>query len=213
LLILALGIVAEPAAAGQTTSSRCDTVLAKPYEIAQPSTPLPADLAPAMSSFDIMRLAVEPGQRAVVTLESGEIVEGRVAYASGTSLGLDVDGTRRAFDEDDVCRVESWKRYRVMQGLGMGVGVVLMPALFDWYVGAKEPTASLGIAEAYGRHPIRVAKATAMSAGIGMLLTRLLPGRRILAYEKDTIGERPELQVSPILSSELKGVAVSIGWK
>jgi len=109
--------------------------------------------------------------------------------------------------------VESWKRYHVMEGLGMGVGVVLLPALFDWYVGAKEPTASLGIAEAYGRHPIRVAKATAMSAGIGMLLTRLLPGRRILAYEKDTIGERPELQVSPILSSELKGVAVSIGWK
>lgn len=212
-LILAVGFVPGLAAAGQVTSSRCEAVLAKPYEIAEPSTPNPAGLEPAMSSFGIMRLAVRPGQHAVVTLDSGETVEGRIAYASDASIGLDVDGTRRAFDEDEVCRVESWKRFRVMEGLGMGVGAVLMPALLDWYAGAKEPSASLGIAEAYGRHPIRVAKATAIGAGIGMLLTRVLPGRRILAYEKNTIAEPPALGVSPILSSELKGVAVSIGWK
>lgn len=207
-LILAVGFVPGLAAAGQVTSSRCEAVLAKPYEIAEPSTPNPAGLEPAMSSFGIMRLAVRPGQHAVVTLDSGETVEGRIAYASDASIGLDVDGTRRAFDEDEVCRVESWKRYRLREGLGAGLTLVFLPPLLE--VAAQT---DVGITSAYFRHPVRVAKASAVAAGLGMLLAKVLPGRRILAYEKNTIAEPPALGVSPILSSELKGVAVSIGWK
>jgi hypothetical protein len=164
----------------------------------------------AAPSFDTLAARLHVGQRIWVTDASGREVRGRLERLSSDGLVLKTDRLH-TFVAPDVRRVRARDRDSLKNGtlIGLGVGGGLGVA---WCLGA--------IADDSGDIDARVECAEGLTvfpglgALIGVAVDAVIPGRLRVVYEasspQGTLGAR--LSVVPLLSSRVKGLAVSLAF-
>jgi hypothetical protein len=159
------------------------------------------------ASFDALAGRLQVGQVIWVTDATGREARGRLERLSGDELILKDDGSK-TFGAADVRRVRARDRDSLKNGtlIGLGIGAGLGTA---WCIGAiaddsGELDAGVECAEGFTVFP-------GLGALIGLAVDAVIPGRMRVIYEAAAPQEAPRarLMVAPLVSSRVKGLAVS----
>ena len=150
------------------------------------------------SSFTQLPLLVGPGDTITVTDTSGQVMKGRIAALSPSTLVLLVDGTRHDLLEADVTRIRQRRPDPLRNGVlrGFVVGAVF-GALTVWGAGAPEFIPPAALANGL------------LGIGVGVAVDALVSSRTIIY---DRAGSARRLRVSPLVSRERQGVLLSLGF-
>ena len=160
----------------------------------------PSASAQTASSFEQLVLLVKSGDRVTVTDSIGRTRTGQVIDLSPSALALLIDGKRYRYREAQVHTVRQWQPDPLRQGalIGFAAGAATALALFfphgDWSGSGK--AVFLGLFAGAGM-------------GIGAGVDAMIPTRQVV-FRSPTAARR--LTVSPVLTSNRKGLAVSIGF-
>jgi hypothetical protein len=162
------------------------------------------------SSFDALAGRVRIGQQIWVTDTAEREVRGRLERLSNDTLVLKTDGVR-PFAASDVRRIRARDRDSVKNGTlaGLVVGGATGAA---WCIGAiaddsGDVDARVECAEGFTVFP-------ALGAVIGLAVDAVIPGKMRVVYQASLRDEasRTSLMVSPLISSHMKGLAVSLAF-
>jgi hypothetical protein len=160
-----------------------------------------------VASFDALAGRLQIGQVIWVTDPTGREARGRLERLSGDELVLKADGSK-TFAAADVRRVRARDRDSLKNGtlLGLGIGAGMGTA---WCIGAVaddsgELDARVECAEGFTVFP-------GLGALIGLAIDAVIPGRMRVIYEASPpqAASRARLVVAPVVSSRVKGLAVS----
>lgn len=159
------------------------------------------------TSFDALSTRLQAGQVIWVTDATGRETRGRLERLSADELVLADDGSK-TFAAADVRRVRARDRDSLKNGtlIGLGIGAGLGTA---WCIGAAaddsgDLDAGVECAEGFTVFP-------GLGALIGLAIDAVIPGRMRVIYEASPHQEarRARLVVAPLISSRVKGLAVS----
>ena len=160
----------------------------------------PSASAQTASSFEQLVLLVGSGERVTVTDSAGREQTGSIVDLSPSALTLRTNGARHEFRAESV-RTISWLRPDPLrQGalIGFAAGAATALALFfphgDWSGTGK--AVFLGLFAGAGM-------------GMGAGVDAMIPTRQVV-FRSPTAARR--LTVAPVLTSNRKGLAVSIGF-
>ena len=160
-----------------------------------------ASLAEAQRvSFDRLALQLDQGDPVTVTDSDGRRLRGRIVDLSASTLALEADGLRRDLSRGDVSVIQRRERDSLKNGaaIGFASGVAILVGLIvpD---GDLSPTGFMLLGSLFG----------AAGAGVGAGLDAPQEESRVV-YRAAPSNRR--LAVSPVVSPERQGVAVSLGF-
>ncbi len=157
------------------------------------------------TSFDQLRVLVEPGSTLTVTDAAGKETTGKLLALSGSSLELSVGQTTRAFADSEVQAVRQRRhasfgtgaKWGFLIGAGLGALAGVGAAAEGHSAGESAGWALLG-AGLYG----------ALGAGVGVGVSGLIRGSHVVYAGRTT--SPTKLALSPILLGGRKGAVVSL---
>lgn len=163
--------------------------------------------AQAAGSFGELQRILNQGDRVTVTDRTGRDLTGRLIDLSPAALALEVEGVRLDLRDADVALVRQWRRDALRNGALIGLAAGAVPAsLFAVY--------AYSYAKNEGRPPpfALVAAAASLGAGvaIGMEVDRQVDSQYVIYGQTRRSGRR--VTVSPLLSRDSRGVALSLGF-
>ena len=163
-----------------------------------------ASLAEAQSlSFDRLALQLNQGDRITVTDRDGEELRGRIVDLSSSTLSLQTGGLRHDLAGGDISVIRRRERDSLKNGaaIGFASGVAGVAVLVGLVApdGDLPPAGFMILGSLFG----------AAGAGIGAGLDALQEESRVV-YR--TAPSNRRLAVSPVVSRERQGVAVSLGF-
>jgi hypothetical protein len=157
------------------------------------------------TSFEQLRILVQPGDTVSVTDRTGTRTSGKVHGLSEASLEVDLGSERRIFVESEVTTIQQRRGDSLANGAlwGLAAGAAYATAGMimigvDCYGDANCAAVGAGTIGVYG----------AIGAGIGVGIDALIKDRRVV-YRSPTANTR--LNVAPLLTARSKGVLLSIG--
>ena len=161
---------------------------------------------PPATSFEQLRILVQPGDAVSVTDRAGTRTSGKVHSLSDASLAMDLGSERRVFAESEVTTIQQRRGDSLANG-----------ALWGLAAGAAYATAGMimiGVDCYGGAHCAAVGATTigvygALAAGIGVGVDALIKGRKVV-YRSPTTNTR--LTIAPVFTTRSKGVLLSIGF-
>ena len=160
-----------------------------------------ASLAEAQSlSFDRLALQLNQGDRITVTDRDGQELRGRIVDLSSSTLSLQTGGLRHDLAGGDISVIRRRERDSLKNGaaIGFASGVAVLVGLFA-PDGDLPPAGFMILGSLFG----------AAGAGIGAGLDALHEQSRVV-YR--TAPSNRRLAISPVVSPERQGVAVSLGF-
>ena len=155
-------------------------------------------------SFQDLRGRVKPGTTVSVIDTTGNEIRGEIVEIASSSLALLIDGNRRDLPESSVLRIARrgdpvWNGTAIGAAVGAGVGLAILGALCEGICrGPVETTAPF------------VLFTTGVWTGIGVLVDALIRGETLIFQASGA--PSGSVSVSPIISKERKGVAVSLSF-
>lgn len=159
------------------------------------------------TSFDQLRVRVQPGDRVTVIDTAGGETQGTIRALSSSSLEVVVDDTPRLFTESDVRTVT--QRRRASVGFGAKLGLVIGAG-----VGALVTLAnseSISNADAGGGFVLGVvAISGGLGAAAGAAVSPMIRRTHVVYAGRPT--PSATVTISPMLVGGRKGVAVSFGF-
>lgn len=161
-----------------------------------------APLAGAQTvSFDRLALQLNQGDRITVTDNEGRALHGRVVDLSSSMLSLQAGGLRRDLNGGDISVIRRRQRDSLKNGAGIGFasGAGIAVVLLSRCGGLDHAGETLFYSSLFG----------AAGAGIGVGLDAMHEETRVV-YR--TAPSTRRLAVSPVLSPQRQGVAVSLGF-
>jgi hypothetical protein len=160
---------------------------------------------PTATSFEQLRILIQPGDSITLTDRAGMRISGKVRSLSDTSLEMDFGRERRAFIESDVTTIRQRRGDSLANGAlwGLGVGAAIGTAAaimvgLDCYGGGNCAAVAAGAIGAYG----------AIGAGIGVGIDALMKSKKVVYQSKSTT----RLNVTPLLTARSKGVILSVDF-
>lgn len=162
------------------------------------------------ASFDELAGRLQIGQLIWVTDPTGREARGRLERLSSDELVLRADGSE-TFAAVDVRRVRARDRDSLKNGtlIGLGIGAGMGTA---WCIGAVaddsgDLDAGVECAEGFTVFP-------GLGALIGLAIDAVIPGKMRVIYQASPSQEAPRarLMVAPLVSSRVKGLAVSFAF-
>ena len=161
--------------------------------------------AQTAASFDELPLVLRPGDRVTVTDDSGRNITGQIIDLSPSTLSLAARGARLDLSAADVSFIRQRRPDPLRNGALIGLGVGAIPvAIISWF----------GYAYALGEggNPWGVVPFAGMylglAAGIGAGVDALIQRNHVIYGPMGAAQRR--LTVSPLLSGDRRGVAVSL---
>ena len=163
--------------------------------------------AQTVSSFDQLRQALSRGDRITVTDHTGQDLTGRIVYLSASTLSLVARDGRHDLRDADVSQIRQRRPDSLRNGTLIGLGVGAIPAgLFARFAyaythnegGRAQPGAGLGVALFLG-----------VGAWVGSELDKRIQRSHVIYGSTRGAGR---VTVSPLLSRDRRGVAVSLGF-
>jgi|SRR5262245_22848145 len=168
-------------------------------------TPLAHAQTPTATSFEQLRILIQPGDSITLTDRAGMRISGKVRSLSDTSLEMDFGSERRAFVESDVTTIRQRRGDSLANGAlwGLGVGAAIgtagaMLVGLDCYGSGNCAAVAAGAIGTYA----------ALGAGIGVGIDSLIKGHKVI-YRT---GSTTRLNVAPLLSARSKGVMLSVDF-
>ena len=153
-------------------------------------------------TFDQLQVLVKPGDTLTVTDDAGERIRGKLSQLSTSSLVLNVSGTQREFQSDEVKRIEKRGPDSLKNGalIGLAIGAGIAGLGIAASVNSSDADAGLFV--------IAGLIYSGIGAGIGVGIDALVEGRRVI-YARSS-GTSGKLTVVPVFSGPRKGVLVSL---
>ena len=158
----------------------------------------PAGAQPVDSFSDLAEL-IEIGRSVVVvTSPDGDVIIGQLVDIKPASLSVFADGRRIELDEARVRRVRQGWNDPIADGAALGFAVGVAPWLLAAYIGTGSEEANLAL--------------PALTGVAGALIGATLDSLRSERMRDLYIREPRRVAVSPLVSRERVGAALSISW-
>ena len=156
------------------------------------------------TSFEQLRVLAKPGDTVTLTDTSGEKVTGTIIDLSSSSLGLVVGRTRRDLAEADVKTISQQRHGNLGTGAKWGFAAGAC-------VGAVGMLATAGYDEAGWMLVLAAAGLYGgIGSGVGVGISSMIRRQHVI-YAGPGISSA-KLTVSPLVTSERKGVLMSLGF-
>jgi hypothetical protein len=172
------------------------------------SLPAVAQDKPPASSFEGLRsgVNVRPGETVQIIDEKGTKFNARIAEIRDHAIDITVDGVRRQLPESAVTEIRQRRPDRWWNGMliGMGVGAAIGTITV---ASACENDSECAFYTALVALPL----ATGIGAGVGAAIDFGIKKYDPI-YTRPGASIRSGLTVSPILSTDQKGIGVSFGF-
>ncbi|RPH59484.1 MAG: hypothetical protein EHM89_10605 [Acidobacteria bacterium] len=180
-------------------ASRCAATLVLLFTMAAPTV----EAQTLAGSFEQLQVLVKPGDTISVTDNTGREVTGKVASLSPSSLALLVEGVRRDLPENEVRKVRQDRQDSLANGAKWGLGIGAGLGL------AAGVAIASGDGNASALIPILALVYGGVGAGVGAGLDALVLGNQVIYFKP---ASSAKVTVSPLVTSERKGVVVAIGF-
>ena len=163
------------------------------------------------TSFEQLRVLVKPGDRVTLTDAAGVETRGKILAFSPSSLAVEVGGVTRDFAESDVNRVRQRRHGSLARGAKWGLAAGLGLSAF----------AAIGIAtedewdDYNGTKTVTIIGGTALFAGLGVAAgvgVSALIRRDHDLYIRGGVARQGQVTLSPVLTADRKGMAISLGF-
>jgi hypothetical protein len=183
---------------------RAMTVMAAFWLIASPVSAQPAEPGTrgVASSFEQLRVLVDPGARIVITDVNGRPTTGVLTALSPASLSLRVNGALLDFGEADVALVRQRRNDPLGNGAlwGMGIGVGLVGAAALRCQCPEDSEFMLLGAALYA----------ALGAGLGVGIDAMVKRDQVIYHRPAP--EPGRVRVTPIVGRHVRGASIALGF-
>ena len=158
-----------------------------------------------VSSFEQIPTRLRPGDTIYVTDASGREHKDKLIDLSASSLIILEEGAKRELVSANV-RAVTWREHDSLAngaliGFGVGMGIVLLPAVASGWSGDGAPLVLIGAAFWGGA-----------GAGIGTWIDAMTPGKKVLVYRPLSAQPAARVSVAPLLSRERQALAVRVSF-
>ena len=168
-------------------------------------TPSARAQTPTATSFEQLRILIQPGDDITLTDRAGMRISGKVRSLSDASLEMDFGRERRAFVEADVTTIRQRRGDSLangaLWGLGVGAAVGTAGAIMvglDCYGSGNCAAVAAGAIGAYA----------AIGAAIGVGIDALIESPKVIYQSRSTT----RLNIAPVLTARSKGVMLSVDF-
>jgi hypothetical protein len=156
------------------------------------------------TSFEQLQLLVKAGDTVSVTASSGQVIKGKIAQLSRSSIRLVVKGVPRNFAEVDVSEIKQ----RRSDSLGNGARNGAIAGAVFGVIGAFFSDCRSG--SCAGDRVAEVAVTTALCTGIGVGIDALIVGTQVVYRPRGRI--TTGFKITPLLTRREKGINVSVSF-
>ena len=156
-------------------------------------------------SFDQLQVLVKPGDTISVTDATGRELTGRIESLSQSSLSLLVAGARHDLPEREVRTIRQRRSDSLANGAKWGLGIGAGLGLAGGLAIASEYSEGGGV-----YIPILALVYGGIGAGVGAGLDALILSNQVIYFKSP--GSVAKVTVSPLVTSERKGVVVVFGF-